>query len=74
MKLKGFYGERVEITKEKGLADNEHDHLYISINGKRLGYFHISKTAINYHPDSGCVKRDVIDLKEVERNDSQRNL
>lgn len=54
MKFRGFYGEDVQVLKRAGFKD--HDHLAIKINGKLVGYFHISEKSIGFFGPSAARK------------------
>lgn len=43
----GFNGEKVKISVRRDLGEN-HDHLYIEVDGKEVGYFHISRGGYFY--------------------------
>lgn len=60
----GFNKEAIELTIEDG--GNKHDHLEMSINGKRLGYFHLDANSISLHTYKDN-KAHVINIKEYTK-------
>ena len=53
VELKGFYGEEVELTViSNGWVKDEtgdHDHVELSVNGVKMGYFHFDKDSAAFY-------------------------
>ncbi len=66
MKFRGFQGEEVVITKRKDIT-MEHDHLIISVNGREVGYFHITEQGLDFFSIQGGMTP--VDFEKEVNND-----
>jgi len=64
MKFRGFGGEKVEVTKGKD-TNAEHDHLIITINGERAGYFHIDRYGLDFFHPLGSTPKTPFWLRDM---------